>query len=670
MHKDDYLRVLEAIDALDFGVGKALLGAFLTGGAHDSIKRNDLHTHAEYDCLAYSKSEVHGLIDQCRNHELIEYQQVPHKPNIHVLALTDKGRSELNEPSHPIRIPDIPYTNTEPSSQEQELIDEFDFFLDGYNDAQKRAIISPDQTILCVAAAGTGKTTVLTKRIEYVTKYTDTDADDVLAITFTRKARDEMRHRLADNDVHGVNIYTFNSYAEGLIQEHTDGSIPPLATYADKIKLLHTSLESIGHSNETALDVYYSDNKQQSKSQNDLLNNLMRDTVRLITHNKLNDADLDDLEAETTEQRFLKTLSKAYQDALDDANRRLHADQLLDATKILKQRPASYDHVLIDEYQDINNAQITIIDEVNKDNLFCVGDPRQSIYGWRGSRIEHTTNFTNDHPDATMITLTKNYRSKQKIIETANKTIQPMLLPPVEATTDDDGILTTKQCDRRDDEHGYIAQHIKNRDHPVLVLARRNKQLTKLSTYLDKNDINHSIKQDTDDTITSTTILATIHAVKGLEAPTVMIIGAKATNHPLRVSDHPLLDQLQPDTYDRKEEERRLFYVALTRAEHELIVTWTGTKTKYLQPPSNQAKTNQTEQEESTTKSTEDQLISWRKEQSEAARIPEFKILPNSTLRKILKEKPKTKDDLHDIWGFTPKRIEKYGDDILNILKA
>ena len=670
MHEDDYLRVLEAIEALDFGVGKNLLGAFLTGGDHDSIKRNDLHTHSEYDCLAYSKSEVHGLIDQCRNHDLIEYQQVPHKPNIHVLALTDTGQSELTNPTHPIRIPDIPYTNTDPSNQERDLIDEFDFFLDGYNDAQQRAIISPDNTILCVAAAGTGKTTVLTKRIEYLTKYTDTDPDDVLAITFTRKARDEMRHRLAEHDVHGVNIYTFNSYAEGLIQQHTDGSIPPLATYADKIKLLHKSLEDIGHSNETALDIYYSDNKQRSKSQNDLLNNLMRDTVRLITQNKLNDADLDDLDAETTEQRFLKTLSKAYQDALDDANRRLHADQLLDATKILAKRPESYDHVLIDEYQDVNNAQIKIIEKLNKDNLFCVGDPRQSIYGWRGSRIEHTTNFTDDHPDATIITLTKNYRSKQQIIETANKTIQPMLLPPVETTTDDDGILTTKQCDRRDDEHAYVAKRIKNRDHPVLVLARRNKQLTKLSTYLDNHDINHSVKQDTDDTITSTTILATIHAVKGLEAPTVMIIGAKATNHPLRVSDHPLLDQLQPNTYDRKAEERRLFYVALTRAEHELIVTWTGTKTKYLQPPRNHTTTNTTSDNTPSAKSTEDRLISWRKEQSEAARIPEFKILPNSTLRKILKEQPKTKDDLHDIWGFTPKRIEKYGDDILRILSA
>lgn len=664
MHENDYLRVLEAVDMLDFGVGKTLLSALLIGGEHDSIERNGLKEHDAYGSLAYTDHEVNGLIEECRNHNLIEYQQVPHKPNIHVLALTDRGEKELQDPSQPIPIPDIPYTNRSKTEKEKTLIDEFDFFLDGYNDAQKRAIINPDQTILCVAAAGTGKTTVLIKRIEYLTKYAGVDPDDILAITFTRKARDEMNHRLQQQDVHGVNINTFNAYAEQLIQNNTDGSIPPLASYPDKIQLLHKSLDELGHSPETALDIYFTDNKQQSTSQNNLLNNLLRDTVRLITQNKLNNTSLDNLETATSQQDFLKRLSLAYQGALDENKRRLHADQLTDATTILSERPDEYEHVLIDEYQDVNDAQIQIIDRIDHDNLFCVGDPRQSIYGWRGSRIEHTTNFTDEHPDATIITLTKNYRSTQDIISHANETIQPMLLPPVEPVRDDKGLLTTKQCARRHEEHEYVAQRLEERDHPVLVLARRNKQLDKLSSILDEHNINHTVKANADDTVTSTTILATIHAVKGLEAPTVVLIGASATNHPLRVSDHPLLDQLQPETYNRDAEERRLFYVALTRAEDELIVTWTGTKTTYL---STTASNNETT---TNAKTVEDQLTSWRKQQSEAARIPEFKILPNSTLRKILKEQPKTKDDLHDIWGFTPKRIEKYGDDILEIMRT
>jgi superfamily I DNA/RNA helicase len=665
MHDEDYLHVLGAINDLEFGVGKDLLASILIGADHDSIERNDLHNNPHYNALAYTESEVHGLIDQCRNNDLIAYQQIPHKPNIYVLALTDDGEAEIDEPTHPITIPDIPHTSQDPTETEQRLINEFNHFLDGYNDAQQRAIISPHQTILCVAGAGTGKTTVLTKRIEHITKHTGTDPDDILAITFTRKARDEMQHRLRQNRVRGVNIHTFNSYAEHIIQTNTDDTIPDLATYPDKLKLLHASLEANGHSTKTAINLYYSDQKQRNTSQNNLINNLLRDTLRLITQSKLNQANPDDLTIKTTEQAFLKTLATTYQDKLNENNRRLHADQILDATTILNARPDTYDHLLIDEYQDINNAQIRLTEAIGHDNLFCVGDPRQSIYGWRGSRITYTTQFTDNHPDATIITLTKNYRSTTKILNAANKTIRPMLLPPVEPTTDKPGTLTTKKHDTKDDEHQYIANKLNDKDHPVLVIARRNKQLDDLSTTLNKHGVQHSHKEDADDTITSTTILATIHAVKGLEAPTVIILGAHSNNHPLRVSDHPLLDQLQPDAYDREAEERRLFYVALTRAQNELIISWTGRKTTYLETPTT---TTQDTATKKPTKTAEERLNEWRKEQSQAARIPEFKILPNSTLRKLLDENPDSKDDLHDIWGLTPKRIEKYGDDILHIL--
>ena len=115
------------------------------------------------------------------------------------------------------------------------------------------------------------------------------------------------------------------------------------------------------------------------------------------------------------------------------------ADQLIDALKLFNDNPdliPNFDHVLIDEYQDVNGTQTKLIDILNPKNIFAVGDPRQSIYGWRGSDIRHILNFEDKYELCETISLVKNYRSSKSIVKLINSCIETMDLPGLESSSD------------------------------------------------------------------------------------------------------------------------------------------------------------------------------------------------------------------------------------------
>ena len=111
-------------------------------------------------------------------------------------------------------------------------------------------------------------------------------------------------------------------------------------------------------------------------------------------------------------------------------------DQILDTINAFKKNPEfihRFEHILVDEFQDVNAMQIELLDLLNPPNLFCVGDPRQSIFGWRGSDINYIINFNKKYPDCEIITLIKNYRSNKYIVDLFNLSIKDMDLPNLES---------------------------------------------------------------------------------------------------------------------------------------------------------------------------------------------------------------------------------------------
>jgi len=269
---------------------------------------------------------------------------------------------------------------------------------------------------------------------------------------------------------------------------------------------------------------------------------------------------------------------------------RTYSDQIIDTIEFFKKYPRHipvFQHVLVDEYQDVNASQIEILDLINAPNLFCVGDPRQAIFGWRGSDIDYIMNFKKKYLDAQIIHLVKNYRSNKHLVEFMNKVIEKMELPDLDASYVGEKELELRGFDSEIEEYGFILDKIASCDIPfkeIFVLSRTNKQLEDFAGLCRKAEIPYILKNDDNPNVESSgeVTLATIHSIKGLEAEMVFVIGANSSNFPCKASEHPVMEEIKMYDYDKEEEERRLFYVAVSRARNKLYLTYTGKKPTYF----------------------------------------------------------------------------------------
>ena len=486
------------------------------------------------------------------------------------------------------------------TEQDKLLFQELNPFLGNYNNNQKKAIISNNSEILCIAGAGSGKTTVLTKRIEFLVKYRGIDPRKILAITFTRKARQEMEKRLTELNIQ-THVHTFNSFSERILKIYGNKIYSrPTRTisYGNKAMMLMSALGSIRLTIEQVTDKYYHQFQRINKTQEQLSNSFMNDCFSVLDYFKLRNKEIydfsEDAPLEDKENaRTIYQICKFIDQQMKLAGLRDFTDQLLDTIKLFKQFPhlvPKFEYILIDEYQDVNSTQINLMDLLNAKNIFCVGDPRQSIFGWRGSDINYILNFKQKYPTSEIVSLTKNYRSNNHLVNFINKLIKHMQLPDLEHNFEQEKQIHLKNFDSVNEEHQYVIDIISKSLIPrneIFILARTNRQLTELSKKLNQKNIPHIIK--TDDIRNSTfekqgaITLATIHAIKGLEAKKVFIIGCTERNFPCKASDHPVMDIIKTEDYDKEQEEKRLFYVAISRAKNKLYLTYSGkTHTSFI----------------------------------------------------------------------------------------
>jgi len=164
-----------------------------------------------------------------------------------------------------------------------------------------------------------------------------------------------------------------------------------------------------------------------------------------------------------------------------------------------------------------------------------------------------------------------------------------MGLPNLSHHKEEDGEIKVMEHPSEENERIFVLGQILESQVPreeIFVLARTNKQLSQLSDLLKKHNVAHILKTDEQRTFTNAkegeVTLATIHAIKGLEAKEVYIIGATTQNFPCRASDHPAIEMIKLESYNKDAEEKRLFYVAISRAKEKLVITYSGKKTSYL----------------------------------------------------------------------------------------
>jgi DNA helicase-2/ATP-dependent DNA helicase PcrA len=324
-------------------------------------------------------------------------------------------------------------TDTSPTSPaDQALFELRDHpLLDGLNEPQRAAVTHAGPPLLVVAGAGSGKTRVLTRRIAWLINERKAHPGSILAITFTNKAAAEMKERVEDlvgKRARIMWVSTFHSACVRILRKEIDrvGFKSNVSIYdaADSKRLMTLVLRDL------ELD--------PKKYQPNAVLHWVSDQK-----NELRDAEDAAKEARNSfEEAYAKAFS-AYQRRLREANALDFDDLIMTTVHLLQAFPdvrenyrRRFRHVLVDEYQDTNHAQYSLIQQlcgssfeeghqeaVEPSELMVVGDADQSIYAFRGADIRNILDFEQDFPDATTILLEQNYRSTQTILSAANSVI-------------------------------------------------------------------------------------------------------------------------------------------------------------------------------------------------------------------------------------------------------
>jgi len=658
----------------------------------------------------WDRGKLFGEIDRLVANGMIEMVQSDYNRFVKVMSLTIKGRNEITHPTlEAKRLGNrVDFSESVVSDSDRETFVEFGDFLEMYNNEQKKAIISSAKKLLCVAGAGSGKTTVLTKRIEFLVKYRNVEPVNILAITFTRKARLEMEKRLKELRVFGVKVHTFNSFCEGILQRNGSeiyGRTVRVLSYGDKILAMNMAIASLGLDMERVVDEYFNAGQKKFRTASQLTNAFMSDCFSVMGYFKVSgkkDYDFSNdfapkgvpsaqmasagankvgnVNEQVNVERIFK-ITKLLREHMEMQGLRDYSDQILDTIKFFKMNSGGipkFEHVLVDEYQDVNAGQIELIGLLNAPNLFAVGDPRQSIFGWRGSDVNYILNFEKDFGDAEIVHLKRNYRSLKGVVDFMNMSIADMKLPDLDSHLEGEARIRIDDFASEEAERDFVLREIEDSDmglDEIFVLARTNKILMELSQAMKMKGVEHNVRSDesagkVNGTMKGVT-LATVHAIKGLEAKKVFVIGASESNFPCKASDHPAVEMVKADDYDREEEERRLFYVAVSRAREELVVTHTRKPTYYI---TNEMRALAGGKEKGVMGKVDldeglvGELKSWRSVVSGEAELPAYCVLSNATLIEIAEKMPKDAEELMKVSGIGPDKLMKYGEKILNIV--
>ncbi len=440
--------------------------------------------------------------------------------------------------------------------------------LAGLDEAQLAAVTTTSGAVAIYAGAGSGKTRVLTSRIAYAVNQKVVNPKNILAVTFTTRAADEMALRLAQLGIRDLAVRTFHSAAFRQLKffwpEVVGGAVPKITT--DKYSLVKAALLKVGGG-------------QDSQS--------IKDAVSEIEKAKVNRIDPQDLAVGKIQDAY-----QVYLDKNDELNQIDFEDALLLLVAMLEEHPNlarrvqnAFSWFSVDEYQDVNPLQQNLLDLWlgNSQEVCVVGDTAQTIYSFAGASAENLLNFTERYPRASVFKLNRNYRSAGEIVSAANKVLSAMGssragIGGLVSTRAITGEVKLERYNSDWHEAQVIAKKIQTlikagaNPAEIAVLYRINWQAEVLKKAFDAESIPYWLQStdryDFKQRVEPRVSLATMHATKGLEWQTVFLIGLSEGILPISqaISEEEIL------------EEQRLFYVAITRARDNLFLSWAKTR--------------------------------------------------------------------------------------------
>jgi DNA helicase-2/ATP-dependent DNA helicase PcrA len=467
-----------------------------------------------------------------------------------------------------------------------------DPLLDDINPEQRQAVSHGPGPLLVTAGPGTGKTMVLTRRMAWLIREGMADPEEVMGVTFTRRAAGEMAARLAAilpfrTGVKSVRVMTF--HALGLAVLSDCGQAPPrVLSEEERVELARRAAKGGGVRPQELLGL-----------------------ISLAKQRLAGPGDCDAGSLAAAHERY--EVSLAALGALDFDDLVVRAVFMLEKHADLAERWRRRSRwLLVDEYQDINLAQYRLTNLLAvgpEPNLTVIGDPDQAIYGFRGADSTYFERFNRDFPGATLVRLSRNYRSTDTILKASNQVIghnRDRERQPLESGRKGPAKITTAVLSTPAAEAEYVVRQIEKllggTSHfaldsgrvesrntsgeegslglaDVAILYRLHNLAQPMAAALEKAGLpfqqagTEPIREtdDLDFTVEKISLL-TMHAAKGLEFKVVFVIGL----------EEGVLPYVPPKKASADEaEERRLFFVALTRAKRHLFLTRALSRTLY-----------------------------------------------------------------------------------------
>ncbi len=371
--------------------------------------------------------------------------------------------------------------------------------LDFLNEKQKEAVITTEGPILVIAGAGSGKTRVLTTKVAYLVQEKKINPSHILAITFTNKAAKEMKDRvigMLGSIAYTIPISTFHSFGLQLMKENYEAlGYKPNFTIMDSddtLTIIKKIIKELGY-----------DPKEYNPK-------AIRNKISGAKNELMNAKEYEKYAATTYEEVVVKVYER-YEKKLK-ANNSFDFDDLLmkpielfqSHPEILKKYQERFEYILIDEYQDTNEAQymLTKMLSAKYKNVCVVGDDSQAIYAWRGANYKNILNFEKDFKDTKVILLEENYRSTQNILNVANNIIKNNKQKKEKNlwTSNEEGVkIKYHKADNEKDEAFYVTTEIQTllkkgvKEKEIAVLYRTNAQSRNMEEMLLKENIPYKV---------------------------------------------------------------------------------------------------------------------------------------------------------------------------------
>lgn len=293
--------------------------------------------------------------------------------------------------------------------------------LEELNERQREAVLYNDGPLLIIAGAGAGKTKTLTTKIAYLIEKKNVAPENILAITFTNKAAKEMKDRLfktIGQTAKYLQVSTFHSFGLKLLRENYD------ALGYDKNFVIMDSDDSLTVVKKIIKDIGYDPKIYNPRAIRNKISSCKNEMTTPEAYERYAASDF---------EKVVQEVYAKYEKKLQRNNSVDFDDLLLLPIELFKKNPDIlnkyqdlYQYILIDEYQDTNEAQYILTKMLSAKNrkITCVGDDSQSIYSFRGANYKNILNFEKDYKDAKTILLEQNYRSTSNILDAANQVIK------------------------------------------------------------------------------------------------------------------------------------------------------------------------------------------------------------------------------------------------------